>query len=271
MSVQQTIQLNAQLNAEAQSAIDAKEPRFNIWEIDQLTPAMSNLSVASSAKTDEKNGLYLDDKRQSAAASITNSGEKNVKASRFSGLKKALAIKSPEEKAVIKAEKLSAHARELRNAILEEERGRWPDQEWRDIVAVYQEKVGMTKKIADLRVRYPTQYLHLLRAGYFEPIPVAWATLNSNPLKFSIEAAAGWRGITPSWRGYEDTAEERLYWVLNHREGSVGMRLKPDIISEMNMARARMASAVEPPPICKHEFLYALEIRRLTIYRLLCQ
>jgi hypothetical protein len=115
-------------------------------------------------------------------------------------------------------------------------------------VAAYQEKVGMTKKIADLRLRRPIQYLHLLRAGYFEPIPVAWAGQASNPLKFSIEAASGWRGITPMWRGYEDTAEERLYWVLNHREGSVGMRMKPDFISEMDMARARMASAVEPPP-----------------------
>jgi hypothetical protein len=88
-----------------------------------------------------------------------------------------------------------------------------------------------------------------LRAGYFEPIPVAWANQASNPLKFSIEAGAGWRGITPAWRGYEDTAEERLYWVLNHREGSVGMRMKPDFISEMNMARDRMARAVEPPPL----------------------
>jgi hypothetical protein len=258
MSVQQTIQLNAQLNAEAQSTINAKEPRVNIWEIDQLAASMSNLSVASSAKTDEKKGLYPDEKRQSVAPSISSANDKNVKASRFSGLKKALAIKSPEEKAMIKTEKLSSKARELRNAILEEERGRWPDEEWRQIVAVYQEKVGMTKKIADLRVRHPTQYLHLLRAGYFEPIPVAWATMNSNPLKFSIEAAAGWRGITPTWRGYEDTAEERLYWVLNHREGSGGMRLKPDIISAMNMARARMASAVEPPPICKHEVLHFL-------------
>jgi len=109
--------------------------------------------------------------------------------------------------------------------------------------------VGMTQKIADLRARQPIQYLHLLRAGFFEPIPVAWATMNSNPLKFNIEAAAGWRGITPAWRGFEDTAEERLYWVLNHREGSIGKRLKPDMISAMNMARARMASAVEPPPI----------------------
>jgi hypothetical protein len=116
-------------------------------------------------------------------------------------------------------------------------------------VANYQEKVGMFRMIADLRARKPIQYLHLLRAGYFEPIPVAWATQASNPLKFNIEAAAGWRGITPAWRGYEDTAEERLYWVLNHREGSVGMRMKPDFISELNMARERMAKAVEPPPL----------------------
>ncbi|KUJ08917.1 uncharacterized protein LY89DRAFT_599185 [Mollisia scopiformis] len=253
-AVQQTIQLNAALNAEAQAAINAKEPNFNIWEVDQLASSMSNLTMDQSSSTlgdDKKRPMEMgsDEKRQSVAGSFTNGSDKSAKPSRFSGLKKALAIKSPEEKAVIKTEKKASRGREIRNAILAEERGRWPDDEWRQIVAAYQDKVGMTRKIADLRVRHPTQYLHLLRAGYFEPIPVAWANLNSNPLKFSIEAAAGWRGITPTWRGYEDTAEERLYWVLNHREGSVGMRMKPDVISEMNMARARMASAVEPPPI----------------------
>jgi hypothetical protein len=106
----------------------------------------------------------------------------------------------------------------------------------------------MTQKIADLQAHQPTQHLHLLRVGYFEPIPVAWVELASNPLKFSIEAAAGWSGITPVWRGYEDIAEEHLYWALNHKEDSVGIRMKPDIISAMNMARARMASAVAPPP-----------------------
>lgn len=59
----------------------------------------------------------------------------------------------------------------------------------------------------------------------------------------------GWRGITPTWRGFEDTAEERLYWVLNHREGASGPVMKPDLISAMDMARARMESAVEPPPV----------------------
>jgi hypothetical protein len=253
LSVQQTIQLNAALNAQAQSAINAKEPTFNIWEIDQITSSMSNMTVAASSSgqvDDQKRPVEKPsaEKRQSMASPPPNSHTTGVKPSRFAGLKKALAIKSPEEKAAARTEKMSARSRELRNAIIQEENGRWPDQEWRQIVAAYQEKVGMTRKIADLRASQPTQYLHLLRAGYFEPIPVAWANLASNPLKFSIEAAGGWRGITPAWRGYEDTAEERLYWVLNHREGSAGTRLKPDIISAMNMARARMASAVEPPP-----------------------
>ena len=254
MSVQQTIQLNASLNAEAQRTIDAHEPRVNIWDVDQLESAMSNLnfSDASSSQLSQVDGKSRPVEKGSAAEkrqSIAGpSNSKSEKPSKFAGLKKGLGIKSSEEKAADKREKMISQAKELRNAILYEENGRWPDQEWRYIVAVYQDKVGMTKKIADLRARQPTQYLHLLRAGYFEPIPVAWANLVSNPLKFSIEASAGWRGITPAWRGFEDTAEERLYWVLNHREGSVGMRIKPDFISTMNMARARMASAVEPPP-----------------------
>ena len=253
MSVQQTIQLNAALNAEAQVAINAKEPPVNIWEIEQLDSSLSSMTIAtaSSDQVNEKKRPAekgFAEKRQSIAGPPTNSNAEGAKPSKLAGLKKALFIKSSEERAAVRTDKMSAWSQELRNAILEEENGRWPDQEWRQIVAAYQEKVGMTRKIADLRARHPTQYLHLLRAGYFEPIPVAWANLASNPLKFSIEASAGWRGITPAWRGYEDTAEERLYWVLNHREGSVGMRMKPDIISAMNMARARMASAVEPPP-----------------------
>jgi hypothetical protein len=253
MSIQQTIRLNATLNAEAQAAINAKEPRFNIWEIEQLASSMSNMAIAnaSSGQLDGKKQPVekgSSEKRQSIAGPLASGSGETAKSSKFAGLKKALAIKSPEEKAAIRTEKMSAEGRTLRNEILAEENGRWPDQEWRQIVAAYQEKVGMTRKIANLRARQPTQYLHLLRAGYFEPIPVAWANLVSNPLKFSIEASAGWRGITPTWRGYEDTAEERLYWVLNHREGNFGPRLKPDFISAINMARARMASAVEPPP-----------------------
>lgn len=253
MSIQQTIALNNSLNAESQIAIDAKEPTINIWEIDQLDSSMSKLDLAPSGPSfsDTKKGLAEKpptSKPQSIVSFAAKGNGESSKTSKFAGLKRAFSIKSPDERAVAKTEKMSARGRELRNYILEEEQGRWPDVDWRQIVAVYQQKVGMTQKIADLRARHPIQYLHLLRAGYFEPIPVAWANLNSNPLKFSIESQAGWRGITPQWRGYEDTAEERLYWVLNHREGSTGLRMKPDQISAMDMARARMASAVEPPP-----------------------
>lgn len=249
MSVKQTIALNASLNEEAQAAVDAKEPRMNIWQMDELESSMLNMNIVSADNKDRPSDNRSSEKRQSTAGPLSNEKAPAAKPSKLSGLKKALAIKSSEQKAAAKANKMNAHGREIRNAILQEENGRWPDEEWRQIVAAYQEKVGMTRKIADLRMRHPIQYLHLLRAGYFEPIPVAWANLASNPLKFTIEAASGWRGITPTWRGYEDTAEERMYWVLNHREGSGGARLKPDLISALDMARARMASAVEPPPI----------------------
>lgn len=257
-SIHQTIDLNNALNHEAQSKIDQLEPRVNIWDDDALNAAMSQLSVAKA--NDKKQAIkgsderYPADKRGSVASDEKYPDEKRQsisgpsKTSRLSGFRKAIGIKSSDERAMAKTEKAIDKGRELRVAILAEEAGRWPDDQTRSLVAIYQEKVGMAYKIADLRVRHPIQYLHLLRAGYFEPIPVAWANQASNPLKFSIEAAGGWRGITPAWRGYEDTAEERLYWVLNHREGSAGTRMKPDFISEMNMARDRMAKAVEPPP-----------------------
>ncbi len=251
LSVKQTIGLNATLNTEAQAAIDAREPRENIWEFDELN------TTTISRDMDTNKGVLGDEKQDYEAQSDVqskpsdNSIEPATK-KRFSMLK-ALGMKSTEERkaARFRAELAKAHASwsKLRNQILQEEEGRWPDENWRSIVAAYQDKVGMTHKTADLRLRFPIQYLHLLRAGYFEPIPVAWANSNSNPLKFSIEAAGGWRGITPAWRGFEDTAEERLYWVLNHREGShAGTRLKPDTISALEMARKRMASAVPPPP-----------------------
>jgi hypothetical protein len=187
---------------------------------------MSNISIGSSRKGDHL-------------------GEK----SKRSTLKKALSIQSSEEKVASKTSKIFSEARELRDSILREEHGRWPELEDRQIVMTYQNQVGLTQKVAELRSRCPLQYLHLLKAGYFEPIPVAWAKQASNPLKFTIDAAAGWRGITPAWRGYEDTAEERLYWVLNHRPGDTPARLKPDSISALELALARMAQAVEPPPI----------------------
>lgn len=226
-SVHQTIKLNAALNVKAQASINSKEPNFSIWEIDQLETSMSNMAVAGPS---------------------TYGDNKSARTSKISRLKNTLSIKSSEERAVSKLRKRLAYAVELQNAILEEENYRWPGQNERRIVVAYQENIGMVSRTAELRARQPIQYLHLLRAGYFEPIPVNWANLASNPLKFTIDVTAGWRGITPAWRGYEDTAEERLYWVLNHREGVGKVRLKPDMISALSMARARMASAVEPPP-----------------------
>lgn len=254
MYIHQTINLNNNLNREAQAAIDAREPKVNIWDDDALNAKMSELRVTatndkktpSSKAPPEK---VTDEKKENPLAPASSStSDALTKTSKFLKFKQSIGIKSSEERQAVKFQKTIDGGRQLRDAILQEERGRWPDEQWRYIVAVYQEKSGMTRKIADLRARQPIQYLHLLRAGYFEPIPVAWANLASNPLKFSIEAGSGWRGITPAWRGYEDTAEERLYWVLNHREGSTGTRLKPDFISALNMARARMATAVEPPP-----------------------
>lgn len=235
-AVHQTIDLNNSLNREAQAKIDAKEPRHSIWgdADDAMTAAMEQMNVS-------------DSKRKSIVAAA-GASQAPPSLSRFSSFRKSLGIKSSDERALGKVAKAVVKGSDLRDQIEKEERGRWRDEQTRYLVEGYQQHMGMYNKIADLRARAPIQYLHLLRAGYFEPIPVAWASQASNPLKFSIESAAGWRGITPAWRGYEDTAEERLYWVLNHREGSVGMRMKPDQISEMNMARERMARAVDPPP-----------------------
>ncbi|KAK5131786.1 hypothetical protein LTR08_000541 [Meristemomyces frigidus] len=251
-SIHQTIALNNALNHEAQVTIDAKEPGHSIWNDNALDSAMAGMAVNDNKRAPEK---ASDTKRRDEEGSsekpqtLALPGADKQKTSRLSSFRKSIGIKSSDERAVAKVEKSVDKGKALRDDILAEEQGRWQDGQWRYIVAVYQDKVGMTRKIADLRARHPIQYLHLLRAGYFEPIPVAWANQASNPLKFSIEAATGWRGLTPAWRGYEDTAEERLYWVLNHREGTVGTRMKPDFISEMDMARSRMATAVDPPPL----------------------
>lgn len=241
---QSTIALSNQLNRDAQARVDNKEPKQSIWEV---VPNLAQLTI--DAKGDSKGDFKADSKDDSKGDAksekrLSKAGPDAapVKKSKLAGFKKSLGIKSSEEKA-------SEFSSSLRTSILSEEAGRWPDNAHRQLVADYQQKVGMASHIAALRARKPIQYLHLLRAGYFEPIPVAWATQASNPLKFTVEASDGWRGITPAWRGYEDLAEERLYWVLNHREGSVGMRMKPDFISEMDMAQRRMANAVEPPPM----------------------
>ncbi|KAL7954553.1 hypothetical protein V8C34DRAFT_294022 [Trichoderma compactum] len=258
LSVHQTISLNARLNGEAQSAIDAREPRMNIWDLENPDISRSILATEASSSTSTKKGdkelvhgkaEKTGEQSSASAAASSNNGEasSSSKPSRFATLKKAFSIKSAEERAAIKLEEALGQCRQLRGEIVQEENGRWPDAEWRQIVAAYQNNVGMADTIFHIRQSKPIQYLHMLRAGYFEPIPVAWANQISNPLKFTVDASAGWRGITPAWRGYDDTAEERLYWVLNHRAGA-GQRLKPDMIFALDMARRRMASAVEPPP-----------------------
>ena len=193
-AIHQTIALNNSLNREAEAYVNAQEPKQNIWDADGgLEAAISSLGL-------DDNKLADDSKRRSLS-----------EASRLSSFRKSIGMKSSTERAVAKANKAVSQGVQLRELILVEERGRWPDAQWHQLVLSYQDKIGMTKKVAALRREFPIQYLHLLRAGYFEPIPVAWANQASNPLKFTIEAAAGWRGITPAWRGYEDTAEERLY------------------------------------------------------------
>ncbi|OQN97866.1 hypothetical protein B0A48_16177 [Cryoendolithus antarcticus] len=255
--IHQTIDLNNKLNREAQANVDSKEPKVNVWDDDALQSAIAGLSVTDEKKPKvdrprDSKFVLVEKPAAQESTTVPTTDEQPAgkpKASKFSSFRKAVGIKSSDERAVAKVAKSAGKGQTIRDEILEEEDSRWPDAQWRELVATYLEKVGMTKWVSDLRAHKPIQYLHLLRAGYFEPIPVGWATQNSNPLKFSIEAAAGWRGITPAWRGYEDTAEERLYWVMNHRAGSAGTRMKPDFISAMNMARDRMARAVEPPPL----------------------
>jgi hypothetical protein len=242
--IRKTNELNHRLNREAQAKVDALEPKHCLWDQPELSSSMARVTLDDHKFTDsdQESAREQDNENPETRGDDQQAGAKSKSTSRLSNFRKAIGVRSTEER---KNEKSSI----LRVEILKEELGRWPDSQWRQFVAEYQERIGISKKVADLRTNCPLQYLHLLRAGYFEPIPVEWAVHPSNPLKFKIEAAAGWRGITPSWRGFEDLAEERLYWVLNHREGVTGTRMKPDLISTMNMARERMAQAVEPPPV----------------------
>ncbi|OQE43223.1 hypothetical protein PENCOP_c003G00134 [Penicillium coprophilum] len=237
--LQKTIQLNTSLNAAAQAAIDAKEPASTIWNIDDPESSVSNEADATASSDTQRAAAEGLTHQNNASRPLTESS----KPSAFGSLKRILSKKPSEQK----AEKAVIHSKELRVAILEEEQGRWPNLEWRQLVTAYQEAIRISQKIADLRARQPIQYLHLLRAGYFEPIPEAWVKLTSSPLKLSIDAFGGWRGVTPSWRGYKDLAEERLYWAMNNIEGIVGNKTKPDVISAMSMARSRMDTATGVP------------------------
>ena len=203
---------------------------------------MARVTLGDQKPAEDDSIIGKQDKEDSETGNNLQASAKLKERSKLSSFRRVIGVRSTEEK---KNERSSI----LRVEILKEELGRWPDSQWRQFVTEYQERIGILKKVTDLRTRFPLQYLHLLKAGYFEPIPHEWAVHPSNPLKFKIEAAAGWRGITPAWRGFEDLAEERLYWVLNHREGSTGTRMKPDLISVMSMARERMARAEEPPPV----------------------
>ncbi|KAJ6103706.1 hypothetical protein N7486_003928 [Penicillium sp. IBT 16267x] len=220
--LQQTIALNTSLNAKAKIAVQALEPSFNIWDLEHLESLVSNMA----------NGHNQSDKQSKRAT-----------------LKKALSVKSSDERAAGNFKRKFSGGLERRQEILTEEEGRWQVDYDRHIVAVYQQTVGISLKVYELRTHQPLQYLHLLRAGYFEPIPISWSeeTQTSNPLRFSIDAAVGWPGVTPAWRGYDNTAEERLYWILSNRDAG-GVVIKPDIISALDMARTRLDSAVDVPP-----------------------
>ncbi|KAJ5306778.1 hypothetical protein N7508_005793 [Penicillium antarcticum] len=238
--IQQTNALDLALNEKAQAALQLLEPSFNIWELEQLESFVSNMSLT---------------RRTSANGELTTE-----KASKRLSFRKALSVRSSDERTALKIKKKLAVSFDLRNEILKEEQGRWQDRIDRHIVSTYQEIVGIARAVAEIRTQMPIQYLNLLRAGYFEPIPVSWQSQASNPLRFAIDASAGWRGVTPTWRGYRDTAEERVYWVLNHRAG-FQLTTKQDLISELELARKRMGSAVElqpryhsPDDICRSQY-----------------
>ncbi|KAI2791991.1 hypothetical protein POX_b02022 [Penicillium oxalicum] len=230
-SLHQAIEVNEDLNSKAQLAVDALEPSFCIWDVDQLEKSISALGISS------------------ATSQLQSSGKL-----RRPSLKKALSIKSSEERVASKTLKLFAGARELRDSIVKEESGRWPCDEDKSVVYRYQDNMRLTRAMTDMRNQKPLQYLHLLRAGYFEPIPLAWAKDLSSPLRFTIDAAAGWRGITPTWRGFQTTGEERLQWVVNHRSGNTRGRERPNFFTALNQARTRMAQSVPCPSIYRSPY-----------------
>ena len=79
-------------------------------------------------------------------------------------VRKSLCIKSSEERSISKFNKAVEAGNSLRNAILSEEAGRWPNPQWRQLVLSYQEKVGMLEKIAHLRFRH--EYLNQVYSCY---------------------------------------------------------------------------------------------------------
>jgi hypothetical protein len=225
--VRQTTDLDAVLNDKAQAAIEIAEPSVDIWRLEQLESLVSDLSPSHR---------------------LSDHGDLDrPKSSKRSTLRKAFSVKSSDERTALKIKKKLAGSFNLRNEILNEELSRWQDEIDRNLVSSYQEHIGIAQSVAVLRIHKPLQYLHLLRAGYFEPIPIAWQDQTSNPLRFTINSSAGWRGVTPTWRGYKNTAEERLYWTLKHKLGAE-RKTKSDLMPELDTARERMALTVEVHP-----------------------
>jgi hypothetical protein len=226
--LEETRAMNSTLNAAAEEAIQTLEPGFNIWDLEQLESLVSNMSIH------RRTSLGID-------------GEVD-KTSKRSGFRKAFLMKSSDERTAIKMKKKFAGPSELRDEILAEEQGRWQDDNDKYIVTAYQESIGIIQEVAELRTKRPVQYLHLLRAGYFEPIITSWEGQVPSLLSFSIDSAAGWRGFTPTWRGFKTIAEERLYWVLSHRKGHKAYS-KPSSTAEIDQARERIATAIQPAQI----------------------
>jgi hypothetical protein len=130
---------------------------------------------------------------------------------------------------------LGGHSSEQRQYYIQEcvyeENQRWPTEQQREIARRYQATVG----ISHLSEGFDPKYLEFLRKGYFEPIPLRWATSTWNPLTQE----------TPGSK-YEDGAEERLYWILNHSYFHGKPRqpvMRPNKAAEMAMAHKRQHRA----------------------------
>lgn len=106
------------------------------------------------------------------------------------------------------------------------------------------------------------KYPGLLRAGYFEPIPMAWAGDPYGPL---TQRASSYQ--------FDDAAEERLYWVLNNSvdrdaQGRIKPKpqvMKPDEFSGLRMANARMRTAVPIDKSFASDTDYFVRISRLRL------
>ncbi|KAF7982305.1 hypothetical protein HWV62_28984 [Athelia sp. TMB] len=119
-------------------------------------------------------------------------------------------------KALVTLSQSPEHRNQYIQKCEEEENRRWPTAQEREIAVRYQAAVGLQH----LAISRDKRYLKRLSMGYFEPIPLAWSQdmYGRNPL---VQPCAGF-GIGK----YEDGAEERLYWTLNHAVHDGKPRLK---------------------------------------------